>query len=200
LHEMEERQQGLAGFWNHFKRRSSRSKMNPLSEQRDEILAQRDRFNLAKKTKQGERPSSLEKLSLAGERKINLVLIAIGQEFYLHFSSRNISAIARESSVRKVSEANYGGIAECRELGNFIDRRIQELQAGAELIGNVRNRTLFLEKNAQYRSETDLVPVASSFAEIQLKFSDATEPHDNKSISVNILADEYWDIFSVLLT
>ena len=74
------------------------------------------------------------------------------------------------------------------------------LKAGKEMVINVRNRASHLEKHAQYRSDSDLVPVASSFAEIPLIFSDADEPHGKKSIPTNVLADEYWDIFSVLVT
>lgn len=197
---IEQRREQLRGFWNHFKRRSLRFAMEPLAESLNEISAQLGRFKLARKTKESERPPKLEKLSIEGQRKINLALIAVGQELYLHFTQRNIDSMARESSVRKVAEANYGSIGECRELSNLIDRRTQELQAGPELIASVRNRAFFLEKHAHYRSETDLVPVASSFAEIPLKLSDASQPHDRKSIPVNILAEEYWDIFSVLLT
>jgi hypothetical protein len=200
LEEAGKRQDQLRGFWNHFKRRALRTEADQVKESFAEITAQLDRFKLARDTKLAEKGPQFESLSLDGQRKINLALIAIAQELYLHFSHRHISSMARETSVRKVADANYGGINECREMNNYIDERTQALKAGQEMVINVRNRALYLEKHAQYRSDTDLVPVASSFAEIPLIFSDADEPHGKKAIPINVLADEYWDIFSILLT
>lgn len=200
LKDLHKRRDQLRGFWNHFKRRSLHSEAEEPEKSFTETTAQLDRFQLARDTKIGEKAPKFENLSLDGQRKINLALIAIAQELFIHFKHRDISSMARESSVRKVSDANYGGISECREMNNYIDERIQALKAGQEMVINVRNRALYLEKHAHYRSDTDLVPVASSFAEIPLIFSDADEPHGKKSILTNVLAEEYWDIFSVLLT
>jgi hypothetical protein len=193
-------QDQLRGFWNHFKRRALRSEADQSEQDFTEVSAKLDRFKLARDTKMGEKGPQFESLTVDGQRKINLALIAIAQELYIHFKPRHISSMSRESSVRKVADANYGGLEECRQMNKYIDDRIQALKAGQEMVINVRNRALYLEKHAHYRSDTDLVPVASSFAEIPLIFSDADEPHGKKAIPVNVLADEYWDIFSALLT
>ena len=200
LADIRKRRDQLRGFWNYFKRRALRADADQLDQSLIESTAQLDRFKLARDTKVGEKGPQFEGLSIDGQRKINLALIAIAQELYIHFKHRNISSMSRESSVRKVTDANYGTISECREMNNYIDERLQALKAGQEMVINVRNRALHLEKHAHYRSDTDLVPVASSFAEIPLVFSDVDEPHGKKSMPVNVLADEYWDIFSVLLT
>lgn len=200
LEDIRKRKDQMRGFWNHFKRRALGSEAEESEKAFIEVSAQLDRFKLARDTKAGEKGPKFENLSVDGQRKINLALIAIAQELYIHFKHRNISSMARESSVRKVADASYGSISECREMNNYIDERLQVLKAGQEMVINVRNRALHLERHAQYRSDSDLVPVASSFAEIPLIFSDADEPHGKKSISTNVLADEYWDIFSVLLT
>ena len=198
--DVRKRRDQLGGFWNYSKRRGLRADADLSEQSLIEGTAQLDRFKLARETKAGEKGPQFEGLSVDGQRKINLALIAIAQELYIHFKHRNISSMSRESSVRKVTDANYGTITECRDMNNYIDERLQALKAGQEMVINVRNRALHLEKHAHYRNDTDLVPVASSFAEIPLVFSDADEPHGKKSIPINVLADEYWDIFSILLT
>jgi hypothetical protein len=200
LEGIRKRKDQLRGFWNHFKRHALAAEAELSEKTIIEVSAQLDRFKLARNTKAGEKGPQFESLSVDGQRKINLALIAIAQELYIHFKHRHISSMVRESSVRKVSDANYGSISECREMNSYIDERVKALKAGQEMVINVRNRALHLERHAQYRSDSDLVPVASSFAEIPLIFSDADEPHGKKSIPTNVLADEYWDIFSVLLT
>jgi len=197
---LRKRKSQLRGFWNHFKRHALTVEAGLSEKASVEVSAQLERFKLARDTKASEKGPEFGGLSVDGQRKINLALIAIAQELYIHFKHRNISSMARESSVRKVSDANYGSISECREMNSYIDERVKALKAGQEMVINVRNRALHLERHAQYRSDSDLVPVASSFAEIPLIFSDADEPHGKKSIQTNVLADEYWDIFSVLLT
>jgi hypothetical protein len=200
MENLRKRKSQLRGFWNHFKRHALTADAGLSEKASVEVSAQLERFKLARDTKASEKGPEFGGLSVDGQRKINLALIAIAQELYIHFKHRNISSMARESSVRKVSDANYGSISECREMNSYIDERVKALKAGQEMVINVRNRALHLERHAQYRSDSDLVPVASSFAEIPLIFSDADEPHGKKSIPTNVLADEYWDIFSVLLT
>jgi hypothetical protein len=200
IEDLRKRKSQLRGFWNHFKRHALAVEAGLSEKGSVEVSAQLERFKLARDTKASEKGPEFGGLSIDGQRKINLALIAIAQELYIHFKHRNISSMARESSVRKVSDANYGSISECREMNSYIDERVKALKAGQEMVINVRNRALHLERHAQYRSDSDLVPAASSFAEIPLIFSDADEPHGKKSIQINVLADEYWDIFSVLLT
>ena len=43
------------------------------------------------------------------------------------------------------------------------------------------------------------VPVAGSFAEIPIEIGEGGDKRNQKTVSVNVLADEYWDVYSVLL-
>ena len=74
------------------------------------------------------------------------------------------------------------------------------LKSGRDLVVNLRSRTMFLDKQVSYRSETDLTPVASSLAEITLISMADDEPRATGSLALNILGDEYWDIPTVLLS
>jgi len=173
----------LRGFWNYFRRRSLRTEAGALKESLKESSSQLERF------------------TTKGQRKINLSMIAIAQELYLHFSVRNISVMARETSAKSVRDANYGGIDQCRELMKYIEECVQELKANQKkLLINAQRRSAYLEKYASYRSESDTVPVAGSFAVTPLSDSETGKVDHQKSVAVNILAEEYWDIYSVLLT
>ncbi len=188
------------GIWNYFKRRAIAAQIESAAGAHQSAVAHLEQCLAQKQAKEAEPPPAFDALSVEGRRKINLALIAIGQELYLHFSKRNIARLAREASVRQVADVNYGDINACRELNIHIDQYVRSLPAGHELVANVRDRIAFLERSAGYRQESDTVPVAGSFAEIPIMDGDDFGSQGRRSIGINVLAEEYWELYSVLLT
>ena len=84
--------------------------------------------------------------------------------------------LAREASVRQVADVNYGDIETCRDLNAHITNSVRSLPVGDDLVNKVRRRAQFLGEQASYRMETDTVPVAGSFAEIQFELDDTSGP------------------------
>lgn len=200
LRVLHERRDKLRGFWNVFKRRALLGEIETLESGLQTAQVQTEQCRATKAEKLGASAPAFAGLSINGRRKINLALIAIAQELFIHFSERNISVLAREASVRQVSDVNYGDIKTCRELNAHIATCVRSLPVGDELVKNVRRRAQFLGEQASYRMETDTVPVAGSFSDIQLELDDSATAHGRKSVPINVLADEYWDIYTVLQT
>jgi len=188
------------GFWNYFKRRALATQMETADAAREAAVTHLNQCLEQKKAKEAESPPVFDGLTVEGRRRINLVLIAIAQELYLYFSKRNIAGLAREASVRQVTDVNYGDASTCRDINIHIEKRLRSLPPGQELVANVRDRVAYLRRCASYRRETDTVPVAGSFAEIPFVISDGGEPRGQHSVSINVLADEYWDVYTVMLT
>lgn len=200
LRVLHERRARLRGFWNFFRRRALQAEVETLESALQTAQVHTERVRAVKAEKQGDEPPAFTGVSIDGRRKINLALIAIAQELFIHFSSRNISLLAREASVRHVADVNYGDIETCRELSAHIAACVRSLPVGDELVKKVRRRAQYLGEQACYRMETDTVPVAGSFAQIRLDLEDASDSHGRTSVPVNVLADEYWDIYAVLQT
>lgn len=200
IRSLRERHQKLGGFWNYFRRRALVSAAGPHKDELRNAEARLARFRLAKKEKEAEDRPVFDALSVDGKRKINLALIVIAQELFLHFERRKISVLAREASVRQVHDASYGGIDECRELNVYIEKRLRSMPGGEDLAATLQKRTKILAKSATYRRDTDTVPVAGGCSEIPVEISDDFDTHKTKTIPVNVLAEEYWEISSVLLT
>jgi len=188
------------GFWNYFRRRAIAAQIEVVGEQHEAEATHLEQCIEQKKRKEADPPPVFEKLSIEGRRKIDLILIAVAQELYLHFSNRNVSTLAREASVRQVSDVNYGDIEACRDMNIHIEKYLRRLPSNQDLVAAARDRIAYLEHCAGYRLETDTVPVAGSFAEIPLAVGTGGDIRGQRSVSVNVLADEYWDIYSVLLT
>lgn len=200
LRVLHERHAQLRGFWNFFKRRALLAEAEALESALQTAQTQTAHYEAAKAEKQAEKPPDFVGLSVDGRRKINLALIAIAQELFIHFSRNDISVLAREASVRHVTDVNYGGIETCRDLNGDIAGCVRSLPVGDDLIRKVRIRAEYLDKQASYRMESDTVPAAGSFAEIQLELAGSSGASGRKSFPVNVLADEYWDIYTVLQT
>ena len=195
-----ERHESMRGFWNYFKRRTLLVEVEALEGALQAAQVHSERCSAAKAEKLAEACPEFDGLSIAGRRKINLALIAIAQELFIHFSPREVSTLAREASVREITDANYGGIALCHELNVHIEKCTRELPIGDAMVAKVRQRASFLEGQASYRRDEDTVPVAGSFADIQLDFDVSSSTQRNKTVPINVLVDEYWDIYTVLLT
>jgi len=200
LRELHERHARLRGFWNFFKRRALLVETVTLESALQTAQMQTASLEAAKAEKLAATPPEFAGLSVAGRRKINLALIAIAQELFIHFGQRDVSVLAREASVRQVADVNYGDIETCRDLNAHITNSVRSLPVGDDLVNKVRRRAQFLGEQASYRMETDTVPVAGSFAEIKFELDDTSGSIGRKSVPVNVLADEYWDIYTVLET
>jgi hypothetical protein len=199
LQDSHERLAKMRGFWNYFKRRRLRAEMSPVRVAFSDVSNQLDQLKASRKEKEAEEAPELSALSLKGQRRINLALIGIAQELYLHFSKLGISGLAREATVRTVRDANYGDVTECREFSNFIEQLVNRLNGSSKLVANVRSRAKFLESQASYRGEEDFLPDAGSFVSIPVQVPSSGSSAMGEEIAVNILTDEFWDIYTVLL-
>lgn len=188
------------GFWNCFNRRGIVTQIEIANKSLAVVTARIGEYLEQKKTKEAESPLDFNGLNIEACRKINLMLIAVAQELYLHFSKHNVSGLAREASARQVSDMNYGDITACREMNIHIEKCLRSLPSGQDLVALARNRVTYLEHCENYRLETDMVPVASSFAEIPIQVGENGDVRGQNTAKINVLADEFWEVYSVLLT
>jgi hypothetical protein len=191
----------LRGFWNYFRRRSVRDQAAAIEASLEGLRSQIERVRATRREKEAETPPVLAGLSTEGKRNINLAIVAMAQQLLVHLADHNVAGLAREAAVRALAEVGYGSAEECRALGQTIETVTRRLDASDKLNALVRQRAEFLRATAQYRRDTDTVPVAASFSSIPVVVRDARSaaPADERVIPVNVLADEYWDIYNVLL-
>lgn len=200
LRMLHERRSRLRGFWNVFRRRALLVEADALESDLQAAQTHTEHCRAERMSKEGENPPAFVGLSVAGRRRINLALIAISQELFIHFSHCSISVLAREAVGRQVTDVNYGDVEACRELNRNIAACIRSLPVGDDLVRKVRRRAQFLGEHASYRMDTDTVPVAGSFGDIQVDLDSGSGALRRNSVPVNVLADEYWDIYTVLQT
>ncbi|MGI9308203.1 MAG: hypothetical protein ACR2P6_03005 [Gammaproteobacteria bacterium] len=191
---MNSRVVGCSGFWQFFKRRKLSQLAEELQEQSDILEGQLNEL-LRCREQTAEQPlPEFPGLSIGGKRTINLTVIALAQQIYLHFEDRNISKLAREASLQQASDAHYGGRRDCRELRLFMQELVQKLEADTRLPEKVKARSVYLGKQVRYRQELDTVPDAATLSAFPIMLDGVGATKD-----LNVVAEGFWDVNAVLL-
>ena len=130
-------------------------------------------------------------------RAINLAAIAYADVLCARLCATRLVTLAREATARREATDDYGSRSECEALMAQIDRAYELLRSRANVAGEIRVRTERIKTAARYRNAQDTTPLAESLA-----FSEgdvlAGTPGASATIP-NVLAEDTWDLFRVLL-
>ncbi|MEZ5565837.1 MAG: hypothetical protein R3F24_10105 [Gammaproteobacteria bacterium] len=190
------------GFWNYLRRRRLDARQVVLIASRGHLDEQIERYEKARHDKLKEKLTPPEDIGTDGRRVVNLSVIALAQELTLAFFEHDVALKARDASLRQVTEVNYGTLQECREFSRRIEQVLRQVEATNELAARVQRRSDFLRLMVRYRRDCDTVPNPDVLAAIPLHLGDTGEPRaiGPSQIPVNVLTDEYWDLYSALLS
>jgi hypothetical protein len=142
-------------------------------------------------------------LSLESRRMINTAVVALAQHLVLHFSEHDLASLAKTATQRPVGDMKFGDRRDCDRMVERIREMIEELRQQKDLSELVKRRADFLlATSLRYRNETDSVPMMESLETITPRISKDQGSHTRRAsdapLRINILADDYWDIFNVL--
>jgi len=196
IHALREKRAHYQGFWNFFRRRRLTAEINKLRSDCRAVTMRLGELTEDLQSRSSVTPPEFAGLDVKAKREINLTIIAYAQELYLHFSDREIAAKSLEASIRQLCDIRYGDRRDCRSMSSYIEERIALLEADGSIHDRVECRVQYLKSLVNYRRETDTVPSAEVLDRIAM----LRDSKPRGEVGVNILADEYWDVFAVLLT
>jgi hypothetical protein len=153
---------------------------------------------------QGEPLPEPEDLSLESRRLINAAVIALAQHLVLHFSEHDLASLAKTATERAVADMKFGDRRDCDRMVERIRERIEELKQQKTLADQVKKRADQLLAEVKYRNDTDSVPTVECAEYISRVLGpsspeqDLTRRSSDAPLRINVLADDYWDLFSVL--
>ncbi len=142
-----------------------------------------------------------EGLSQESRRMINVAVIALAQHLVLHFSEHNLASLAKASMDKAVGDMKFGDRRDCDRMVERIRERISQLNGEKSLPALVQRRATMLGGEIKYRNEADTVPLADSLANIAPQLGDVpqTRRSSDAPLRINVLAEEYWDLYAVLV-
>jgi len=196
IHGLREKRARYHGFWNFFRRRRLTAEINNLRADRRAVTMRLGELTEDLQSKSSVTPPEFAGLDVTAKRSINLTIIAYAQELYLHFAEREIALKAREAYIRQLNDIHYGDQRDCKSTGRYVEERIALLKVDQGIHDRATSRVQYLKGLVDYRRESDTVPSA----EVLDKIARLSDGKKQGEIDVNVLADEYWDVFAVLLT
>ncbi|MGI9291401.1 MAG: hypothetical protein ACR2QG_09040 [Gammaproteobacteria bacterium] len=185
------------GFWNYFLRRKVLSDKESYEAERQVVRIRVGELTEKLNQGRGEQPPEFEGLEIEARRKINLSVIAYAQELFLHFADRELAMLIKESSIQRMKDASYGSQRDCRTLCKYADDRMRVLLADGKFRDRVRYRADKLSETVQYRHENESVPESISVGLIALYKNNGKQKGE---LAVNVLGEEYWDIYAALIS
>jgi len=117
-----------------------------------------------------------------GRRAVNLAVIACAELLQERLASAGLAELVRQSTLRRVYDADYGGREECLALMQRATQALAELERSADDFATIKSRVDRLRSTAAYRADTETVP----------------QPETLQTAG-RVLAEEYWDVYRALL-
>lgn len=201
LHGIRLQQAKLTSFWMLLARRRCEHAQAVLESALAGVQSQIERYEKARHEKLKESVTTASTISTDSKRVVNLSVIALAQELVVQLTAHNVAQMARDASLRQVNDMRYGDLPVCHETGQQVVRVLQQLDELDDLPFLVRGRAEYLRRQVEYLRDADTVPIAASCAEIPLQLTTGENPlpANDRALSVNVLGEEYWEIYSVLL-
>jgi hypothetical protein len=191
----------MRGFWNYARRRR-------LGE---EIAAEREQWDLAvtEVTDLGDDRNALEDkaapafegISIDGRRVVNTAVIAYAQQLVVTLSGGGLAVLAKETTTKRVFDMKYGTREECSRLMMLLREALAIVKNEKDDLGGLKERTDALRAVATYRSDADTVPLTDSIGALPVLVAPVSglETGNKDKAGVNVLVDDYWDLYQALL-
>jgi hypothetical protein len=177
----------LRGFWNYFRRRQLAEEIEARALRIESSLTQVTDLSDRMHELESQPAPRLEGISVDGRRAINLAVIAYAEGLCERLAPNGLADAARQTTLRRVYDTIYGSREDCLALMQTATRALAELERLHDDLADIKARTDRLRRTAAYKGPEDTVPTPDSIEQ-----PGAAGPP-------NVLLDEYWDIYKVLV-
>jgi predicted nuclease with TOPRIM domain len=181
--------QRLTAFWHYFERRRRQKSLELLRQGVVGADAAVGDLHAERSATNGEALSEFPGISLGARRTINLAIISYAESLCEHVDAFGLAARAKEAVARRVHEMSFGARTDCEGYMQRV-QKAQVAVANDKLIyAGVKAKLDRLRATCEYRNTDDTVPTADSLA----------APASAGPASWNVLAEDYWDLYTLLL-
>jgi hypothetical protein len=189
----------LTRFWHYFKRQSLDERIerarSVAGAAEGALVEARAAFEALEKEAAPEFPG----LSLDARRAINLAAIAYAEVLCLRLVKTRLVTLAREATARREVADDYGSRAECELIMADIARARAMIQARTNIAQEVKVRSERLKQIARYRGPNDTSPTPESIAFSEGDVLAGETLGASAARMPNVLAEDTWDLFRILL-
>jgi hypothetical protein len=188
----------LTAFWHYFKRRRRQKSLESL---RSHVLvADAAVGDLHAERSAIDHEAALEfpGISLAARRNINLAIISFAELLCETVDAYGLAARAKEAVARRVHEMSFGTRADCEGYMQRVQKAQADVANQKQITGALKTKLDRLRASCDYRNNADTVPTADSLAANSVE-TELAKSAKSPAATWNVLAEDYWDLFTLLL-
>jgi hypothetical protein len=186
----------LTAFWHYFKRRRALKTHESLRSQVVVADAAVGDLHAERSAIEHEAAPEFPGISLAARRNINLAIISYAELLCEHVDAFGLATKAKESVARRVHEMSFGARDECEGYMQRVQKALAAVVNQKQMTAAVKTKLERLRASSEYRNSADTVPTADSL--VAVPDLDPEKPRMAPP-AWNVLAEDYWDLYTVLL-
>ncbi len=186
----------LNAFWHYFRRRALHK---TLAAARDEVVTAEavvGHLHAERRAIDTEALPPFPGISLNARRNINLAIIGYAELVCEHVDAFGLTVRTKEAMARRVQEMNFGGRGDCEGYMQRVQKAISAVVNQRQVNSAVKVKLERLRAHCEYRNSADTVPTADSLA-----YTPTGPARGASTIASpwNVLAEDYWDLYTLLL-
>lgn len=187
------------GFWNYFLRRTLAEEIVSVRETWDTAATQVTDLSDDRAEIEGQAPPAFPGISVDGKRIVNTAVIAYAQQLARLLSNGGLAVLAKETTATRVLDIKYGDRDDCARLMALLREAISVVSDESENLAGLKECTDNLRAQASYRSDADTVPLTDSIGTLSLPSAPVSGLESINRTGINVLVDDYWDLYQALL-
>lgn len=196
---LETRLGALRGFWHYFKRRRLAEEIDALRMQWDVAATAVTDASDDRAVVESESVPAFLGISGEGRRAVNTAVIAYAQELVAQLADGGLALLSKETTVKRVYDVQYGPREHCMRLMAQVKAALVALADEKEDLGALKARTDALRTAAKYRSDADTVPQTDSIGLLPVPAAMVSDLEATGRTGINVLIDDYWDLYKALM-
>ncbi len=191
----------LRWFWHYAKRREFNATLEPLQAELTQVGSELYALQQQRDELAGAAAPGFAGLSVEGKRLVNTATLAYAQQLLERLGAEGVAMLAKDASFKRVMDVEYGSPADCQAWMTRLLAALRLLQERPRDLAHLKQVTQRVRSNAFYRSNHDTVPVPETIGTVVVRTPSASGQSVQQAMQeeINVLLDDYWDMYSVLL-
>jgi hypothetical protein len=179
----------LTAFWHYFRRRRQQRALESLRQAVVVADSAVGELHAEKSAIMAEAAPEFAGISLGARRNINLAIISYAESLCDHVDEFGLAARTKEAVARRVHEMTFGTRAECEDYMQRVQKAQAAIANHRQVTAAVKGKLERLRATSEYRNLADTVPTADSLSSAGA--ASQSQWH--------VLAEDYWDLYNLLL-
>lgn len=196
---MEGKLDKMRGFWNYFRRRRLREELEADRAKWDIAATQVTDLSDERADAEDASAPDFPGISVDGRRIVNTAVIAYAQQLVLALSAGGLAMLAKETTTKRLLEVRYGDREDCGRLLALLRDAFAIVERTSTDLAGLKERADALRAEAAYRSDADTVPLTDSIGTLPAPTSIVSGLETANRSGINVLVDDYWDVYKALL-